>query len=133
MRYISLFVIFTILSNAFEVEMIDETVEAKKNSKAKDGKIIYKPIDKNIIEPIRKKVIEPMQKRIIYPIGTTPKNDNKEVKETISKKDDLNSSFATKDEFKTTIKKEEIKVDKFFDGLRETNKTKKITPVDLEK
>jgi len=138
-----LFLAFSmVVLNAFEVEMIDETAEAKKNTKAKDGKTIYKPIDKNIIEPMKKNVVEPMakniikpiKKSIIYPIGSAQAvTDNSSKKESnSSSNDNINSPFATKEELNNTIKKEEVEVDNFFDGLKEGNSTKKIAPVDIE-
>ena len=104
---------------ALEVEMIDETNDIKR---AKDGKIIYKPIDK--------KILQPMKKNIIYPVGVEVK---KEIKPNSEIKQD-ETSFASKDKLKLDSNKTdtEVEVDKFFKGLKESNNTKNIKPVNIE-
>jgi hypothetical protein len=133
MRVLSLLLIFGYLIYAFEIEMIDDTIDGKtKPEKAKDGKTIYKPIKKNIIEPMERKILQPLKKKIVYPIGSSVNADiepkNKE------SKNDMNQNFTSKENLKleSNQKNIEVEVDKFFKGLKESNNTKEINPVNIE-
>jgi hypothetical protein len=133
MKIVAVLFIFTYLVFAFNVEMIDDTIDGKtKPEKAKDGKIIYKPIKKNIIEPVERKILQPLKKKIVYPIGSSVNVDiepkNKE------SKNDINQSFTSKEHLKLESNQEniEVEVDKFFKGLKESNNTKEINPVNIE-
>ena len=116
--------------------MIDETEDGKKNSIAKDGKTIYKPMETKIIQAMDKKIIKPMKKNIIYPIGTDKPivkdaNETKDTNKTVkTEKDDIfiPSSGINKDK-NVSI---DINIDNNSSSFKESNNSKSIKPINLE-
>ena len=144
MRVLVAVLLIFVTLHAFEVEMIDETEEgkrkAKENTVAKDGKVTYRPAEKHILEPMKAKVLKPIERhmakvhaqKMIYPIDVEAPVSIKD--KTAEQKETEKNSFVSRDELESAskVKAAEIEVDKFFDGIKETNKSKQIEPVNIE-
>ena len=132
MKIVTILLFFAFNLFAFNVNVIDETQTTK------DGKPLLRPMQKKILKPLKKvvieptpkKVLKPMQKIVIYPVNKQP-IINKSSK--AEKKLENNSSvFAKKEQLKVEENSTSIEIDKFFKGLKESNKTENIKPVNLE-
>jgi len=124
MKIVTILLFFAFNLFAFNVNVIDETQTTK------DGKPLLRPMQKKILKPLKRVIIEPVSKIIIYPVNKQP-IINKSSK--AEKKLENNSSvFAKKEQLKVEENSTSIEVDKFFNGLKESNKTENIKPVNLE-
>lgn len=133
--------------------MIDDTTEekrkAKENAIAGDGKIIYKPMEANIVEPITGNILKPitgnivepitgnilkpMIRNIVYPVGAKvpetkqKKEENATIKQ--PKKEitnDMDSAFASINDANDQGEIENITVGTNAEFKESTSKTKAL-------
>lgn len=98
------FIFLPLVLFSSEFVMIDDTEEgkrkAKENAVAPDGKIIYKPMEVDIVKPIMSNVINSMKPNIIYPIGVNaPLEESKKKELNISKQVENNKTSEMDDVF----------------------------------
>ncbi len=133
MRFIISLLYLLSFLNAFNIEMVDETEDGKKNQIAKDGKTIYKPLETKIIKPMSGNIVKPIKTKIVYPVGVEQKEANltkEKVQENQTKSD---NTFASKEELKIDNNNSlEVNIEKNFTGLKEKETNKSLEPVNIE-